>query len=66
MQVPLQGLDACAGLVVPHLYGFVVGAGQQVGAVTAREVLYTVDALFVTVEGEVGDGNAEGPYLGGG
>mmetsp|Transcript_20472 Transcript_20472/g.60437 ORF Transcript_20472/g.60437 Transcript_20472/m.60437 type:complete len:211 (+) Transcript_20472:1881-2513(+) len=63
--VPLHGLDALLGLVVPDLDHLVVRAGDEVGAVAAGEVVDAVDALLVALEGEVGVGVVEAPHLDG-
>ena len=50
-------------LVVPYLNKPVVSAGDQVGLVTAVVVVYTVDALLMTLQSEVGRTRPKIPYL---
>ena len=53
----------CGGAGGACLDGLVVGAGDEVGPVTAREVLDAVDALLVALEGEVRLQRVEAPHL---
>ena len=63
VRVPLEGVHAALGLVVPDLHPLVVSSRDQMGLVPARKVLKAVDALVVALQGKVGDLLARRPDL---
>lgn len=65
MRMAFKGLYARLRLIIPDSNAFVVSASNQIWLITAVVVVDAVDALFMPLQGEIGDWGAQVPDLDG-